>query len=32
MIDIYNSAAEFCGETFNEDATTLVVKCEFDRL
>jgi serine phosphatase RsbU (regulator of sigma subunit) len=32
MIDIYNSAAEFCGETFKDDATIVVVKCEFDRL
>ena len=30
MIDIYNSAAEFCGENFNDDATILVVKCQFD--
>jgi serine phosphatase RsbU (regulator of sigma subunit) len=29
MIDIYNSAAEFCGENFNDDATILVVKCHF---
>jgi serine phosphatase RsbU (regulator of sigma subunit) len=30
VTDIYNSAAEFCGDTFNDDATVLVVKCQFD--
>ena len=28
---IYNSAADFCGDDFNDDVTILVVKCEFDR-
>ncbi len=30
MIDIYNSAADFCGDDFNDDVTILVVKCHFD--
>jgi sigma-B regulation protein RsbU (phosphoserine phosphatase) len=31
MIDIFNSAAEFCSEvSFNDDVTILVVKCNFD--
>src|SRR6267378_2994081 len=31
MIDIFNSAAEFCSEVgFNDDVTILVVKCNFD--
>ena len=30
MIDIYNSAADFCGDNFNDDVTILVVKCLFD--
>jgi serine phosphatase RsbU (regulator of sigma subunit) len=30
MIDIYNSAAAFCSNNFNDDATILVVKCHFD--
>src|SRR6202521_4249725 len=30
MVDIYNSAANFCGDNFNDDATILVVKCNFD--
>src|SRR6266404_1176270 len=30
MVDIYNSAADFCGDSFNDDATILVVKCNFD--
>src|SRR5882762_8770223 len=31
MIDIYNTAADFCGDDFNDDVTVLVVKCDFDR-
>jgi sigma-B regulation protein RsbU (phosphoserine phosphatase) len=30
MVDIYNTAADFCGDTFNDDVTILVVKCNFD--
>jgi serine phosphatase RsbU (regulator of sigma subunit) len=30
MIDIYNAAADFCGDDFNDDVTILVVKCDFD--
>src|SRR6266436_3216202 len=30
MIDIYNSAADFCGDDFSDDVTILVVKCDFD--
>ena len=30
MSDIYNSAANFCGDKFNDDVTILVVKCNFD--
>jgi serine phosphatase RsbU (regulator of sigma subunit) len=30
MISIYNSAADFCGDDFNDDVTILVVKCDFD--
>ncbi len=30
MIDIYNSAADFCGDDFSDDVTILVVKCHFD--
>jgi len=30
MADIYNSAANFCGDNFNDDVTILVVKCNFD--
>jgi Stage II sporulation protein E (SpoIIE) len=29
MIDIYNDAADFCGDDFNDDVTILVVKCDF---
>src|SRR5580704_3332242 len=29
MVDIYNSAADFCGDDFNDDVTILVVKCDF---
>jgi sigma-B regulation protein RsbU (phosphoserine phosphatase) len=31
MTDIYNAAADFCGDDFNDDMTILVVKCDFDR-
>ncbi len=27
---IYNAAADFCGDNFNDDVTILVVKCDFD--
>ena len=30
MINIYNAAADFCGDDFNDDVTILVVKCNFD--
>jgi sigma-B regulation protein RsbU (phosphoserine phosphatase) len=30
MVNIYNTAADFCGDTFNDDVTILVVKCDFD--
>ena len=30
MTDIYNAAANFCGDDFNDDVTILVVKCNFD--
>ena len=30
MVSIYNAAADFCGDHFNDDATILVVKCNFD--
>jgi len=30
MTSIYNTAADFCGDDFNDDVTILVVKCEFD--
>ena len=30
MIDIYNAAANFCSDAFNDDVTILVVKCHFD--
>jgi phosphoserine phosphatase RsbU/P len=29
MVDIYNSAADFCGDEFNDVVTILVVKCDF---
>ncbi len=29
--NIYNSAADFCGDAFGDDVTILVVKCQFDR-
>jgi serine phosphatase RsbU (regulator of sigma subunit) len=31
MIQIYNAAADFCADDFNDDVTILVVKCDFDR-
>jgi len=31
MTNIYNAAADFCGDDFNDDMTILVVKCNFDR-
>jgi sigma-B regulation protein RsbU (phosphoserine phosphatase) len=30
MVNIYNGAATFCGDNFNDDVTILVVKCNFD--
>ena len=30
MVNIYNAAADFCGDDFNDDVTILVVKCDFD--
>jgi serine phosphatase RsbU (regulator of sigma subunit) len=30
MTSIYNAAADFCGDNFNDDVTILVVKCAFD--
>src|SRR5580692_4433722 len=30
MTNIYNGAADFCGDDFNDDLTILVVKCNFD--
>jgi sigma-B regulation protein RsbU (phosphoserine phosphatase) len=32
MTNIYNSAADFCGDKFDDDVTLLVVKCNFDGL
>jgi len=29
--NIYNAAADFCGDDFNDDMTILVVKCNFER-
>ena len=29
MINIYNAAADFCGDNFDDDVTILVVKCNF---
>ena len=31
MSNIYNAAADFCGDEFKDDVTILVVKCDFDR-
>src|SRR5712664_3386700 len=30
MSSIYNAAADFCGDNFDDDVTILVVKCDFD--
>jgi phosphoserine phosphatase RsbU/P len=30
MSNIYNAAADFCGDDFHDDVTILVVKCDFD--
>lgn len=30
MTNIYNAAADFCGDDFDDDVTILVVKCNFD--
>lgn len=30
MTNIYNAAADFCDDDFNDDLTILVVKCDFD--
>jgi serine phosphatase RsbU (regulator of sigma subunit) len=30
MTKIYNAAADFCGDKFDDDVTLLVVKCNFD--
>jgi serine phosphatase RsbU (regulator of sigma subunit) len=30
MTSIYNAAADFCRDEFNDDVTILVVKCDFD--
>jgi sigma-B regulation protein RsbU (phosphoserine phosphatase) len=30
MNNIYNAAADFCSDEFNDDVTILVVKCKFD--
>jgi len=30
LVNIYNAAANFCGDDFNDDVTILVVKCNFD--
>src|ERR1700740_3302778 len=30
MTNIYNAAADFCGDYFGDDVTILVVKCDFD--
>lgn len=30
MSNIYNAAADFCGDSFGDDVTLLVVKCNFD--
>lgn len=29
MSNIYNAAADLCADDFNDDATILVVKCDF---
>jgi hypothetical protein len=30
MSDIYNTAADFCGDEFNDDVTIVVIKCDFN--
>jgi len=30
MTNIYDAAADFCGDRFNDDVTILVVKCDFE--
>jgi serine phosphatase RsbU (regulator of sigma subunit) len=30
MTNVYNAAADFCGNNFNDDVTIAVVKCDFD--
>jgi serine phosphatase RsbU (regulator of sigma subunit) len=30
MADIYNAAANFCGDEFGDDVTIVVIKCDFD--
>jgi len=30
MTSVYNAAADFCGDNFNDDVTILVVKCNFE--
>ncbi len=30
MSNIYNAAADFCGDEFGDDVTLLVVKCNFE--
>jgi sigma-B regulation protein RsbU (phosphoserine phosphatase) len=30
MSSIYDAAADFCGDNFNDDVTILVAKCYFD--
>jgi serine phosphatase RsbU (regulator of sigma subunit) len=30
MVAIYNTAADFCGDDFNDDVTVVVVKCNFE--
>jgi hypothetical protein len=30
MMHIYNAAADFCDDDFNDDVTIVVVKCDFD--
>jgi serine phosphatase RsbU (regulator of sigma subunit) len=30
MTNIYNAAADFCSDNYNDDVTILVIKCDFD--
>ena len=30
MSNVYNAAADFCGDNFADDVTILIVKCDFD--